>query len=206
MIRRPPRSTRTDTLFPYTTLFRSPPPPHEASISAASDTAAIDFPGPFIRFPLLLSFVTLNLFQGPWPALDLLRCVEGSCWPWMLKQVQYDETGDSSISFRTGYVFACRAFARTSGRRHASRPLNPCAITYSSGDPLRLAGGLACLTVAKCRLSRVSSSRSAPPANPLATTAPPGSRPSTAKSAGVSASALGRQWLAGGWPTGFAAL
>src|SRR3546814_2007770 len=25
MIRRPPRSTRTDTLFPYTTLFRSRP-------------------------------------------------------------------------------------------------------------------------------------------------------------------------------------
>src|SRR3546814_6607405 len=29
MIRRPPRSTRTDTLFPYTTLFRSP----EAALS-----------------------------------------------------------------------------------------------------------------------------------------------------------------------------
>src|SRR3546814_20089813 len=27
MIRRPPRSTRTDTLFPYTTLFEEPPPP-----------------------------------------------------------------------------------------------------------------------------------------------------------------------------------
>src|SRR3546814_6540050 len=27
MIRRPPRSTRTDTLFPYTTLFRSPDHP-----------------------------------------------------------------------------------------------------------------------------------------------------------------------------------
>src|SRR3546814_13561676 len=27
MIRRPPRSTRTDTLFPYTTLFRSRPVP-----------------------------------------------------------------------------------------------------------------------------------------------------------------------------------
>src|SRR3546814_7458634 len=26
MLRRPPRSTRTDTLFPYTTLFRSAPP------------------------------------------------------------------------------------------------------------------------------------------------------------------------------------
>src|SRR3546814_11696678 len=29
MIRRPPRSTRTDTLFPYTTLFRSPRRPGE---------------------------------------------------------------------------------------------------------------------------------------------------------------------------------
>src|SRR3546814_5207549 len=30
MIRRPPRSTRTDTLFPYTTLFRSPMPAEDA--------------------------------------------------------------------------------------------------------------------------------------------------------------------------------
>src|SRR3546814_7183083 len=29
MIRPPPRSTRTDTLFPYPTLFRSPVPPPE---------------------------------------------------------------------------------------------------------------------------------------------------------------------------------
>src|SRR3546814_17535783 len=34
MIRRPPRSTRTDTLFPYTTLFRSPVelPPMAAAV------------------------------------------------------------------------------------------------------------------------------------------------------------------------------
>src|SRR3546814_8757660 len=31
MIRRPPRSTRTDTLFPYTTLFRSHPRPDRAA-------------------------------------------------------------------------------------------------------------------------------------------------------------------------------
>src|SRR3546814_13135918 len=31
MIRRPPRSTRTDTLFPYTTLFRSASPPPKAT-------------------------------------------------------------------------------------------------------------------------------------------------------------------------------
>src|SRR3546814_12141524 len=35
MIRRPPRSTRTDTLFPYTTLFRS----EELVLVTASDSA-----------------------------------------------------------------------------------------------------------------------------------------------------------------------
>src|SRR3546814_18323108 len=35
MIRRPPRSTRTDTLFPYTTLFRSTGPP-SGGISAGN--------------------------------------------------------------------------------------------------------------------------------------------------------------------------
>src|SRR3546814_19150052 len=36
MIRRPPRSTRTDTLFPYTTLFRSPACRHSSHASAAA--------------------------------------------------------------------------------------------------------------------------------------------------------------------------
>src|SRR3546814_2850030 len=39
MIRRPPRSTRTDTLFPYTTLFRSSAP---APALAYPDTARGD--------------------------------------------------------------------------------------------------------------------------------------------------------------------
>src|SRR3546814_12101051 len=41
MIRRPPRSTRTDTLFPYTTLFRSP-----ASGYYGSDSFAYAATGP----------------------------------------------------------------------------------------------------------------------------------------------------------------
>src|SRR3546814_6702949 len=47
MIRRPPRSTRTDTLFPYTTLFRSrssfieqPPFRHFAHDSGTNDEIA----------------------------------------------------------------------------------------------------------------------------------------------------------------------
>src|SRR3546814_6911395 len=44
MIRRPPRSTRTDTLFPYTTLFRSRvrhrTVPHRVSVPGLRDAAA----------------------------------------------------------------------------------------------------------------------------------------------------------------------
>src|SRR3546814_20266476 len=40
MIRRPPRSTRTDTLFPYTTLFRSLA---EAGLRCPQDVALIGF-------------------------------------------------------------------------------------------------------------------------------------------------------------------
>src|SRR3546814_10307706 len=40
MIRRPPRSTRTDTLFPYTTLFRSHLIPLMVAAGAAEDEAA----------------------------------------------------------------------------------------------------------------------------------------------------------------------
>src|SRR3546814_15712261 len=39
MLRRPPRSTRTDTLFPYTTLFRSP----DFSLAGHSVDRACDF-------------------------------------------------------------------------------------------------------------------------------------------------------------------
>src|SRR3546814_2020703 len=43
MIRRPPRSTRTDTLFPYTTLFRSRPV--RAPRGGAGDAARWPPPG-----------------------------------------------------------------------------------------------------------------------------------------------------------------
>src|SRR3546814_6271210 len=49
MIRRPPRSTRTDTLFPYTTLFRSPvhrPPALVTGIGRATGPPARRTAGP----------------------------------------------------------------------------------------------------------------------------------------------------------------
>src|SRR3546814_12785731 len=39
MIRRPPRSTRTDTLFPYTTLFRSGVKPYYSSAEGGMRSA-----------------------------------------------------------------------------------------------------------------------------------------------------------------------
>src|SRR3546814_1594533 len=41
MNRRPPRSTRTDTLFPYTTLFRSVPPRGQLELDVRQSQIAI---------------------------------------------------------------------------------------------------------------------------------------------------------------------
>src|SRR3546814_15100781 len=59
MIRRPPRSTRTDTLFPYTTLFRSRRLPR-------SETLEID-----------LSIIAFLLRRTPWSKSALLALAVG---------------------------------------------------------------------------------------------------------------------------------
>src|SRR3546814_14137868 len=75
MIRRPPRSTRTDTLFPYTTLFRSlRPGPRRAdrdgglvarrSPDAAADPAGLAAGGPHPA----AGGTGLHLGHGPDPA------------------------------------------------------------------------------------------------------------------------------------------
>src|SRR3546814_15935632 len=79
MIRRPPRSTRTDTLFPYTTLFRSVPRyisgeeirhrPHHRSRPAARQ------PYPLLPFIMLVSSPTLatSLFRKHKPDFVISR-------------------------------------------------------------------------------------------------------------------------------------
>src|SRR3546814_964950 len=61
MIRRPPGSTRTYTLFPYTTLFRSSPFPHgTGSLSVGQEYLALEDGPPMFRqgftCPALLTF------------------------------------------------------------------------------------------------------------------------------------------------------
>src|SRR3546814_4717902 len=52
MIRRPPRSTRTDTLFPYTTLFRSKLIENElAPLNASSDAQGCVYKDNTVKVP-----------------------------------------------------------------------------------------------------------------------------------------------------------
>src|SRR3546814_18043455 len=69
MIRRPPRSTRTDTLFPYTTLFRS----HVGDMEQAGDAAQVD-KGAVIGDVLHRAFDDLAFFE----VLDQARTLFGA--------------------------------------------------------------------------------------------------------------------------------
>src|SRR3546814_13658499 len=63
MIRRPPRSTRTDTLFPYTTLFRSR---HQAALPYRGDECGV-------RVMLVTSLRTRRwIIPKGWPEKNLL--------------------------------------------------------------------------------------------------------------------------------------
>src|SRR3546814_6932086 len=63
MIRRPPRSTRTETLFPYTTLFRSAPFLYEGDFAALANNHRV--------CPLHVNLPALK--RGNWKAKRLRR-------------------------------------------------------------------------------------------------------------------------------------
>src|SRR3546814_11070803 len=68
MIPRPPRSTRTDTLFPYTTLFRSFDVPLRGSLAALMLLSAV-FMVPALGQGLLISSLARNQFLAAQIAL-----------------------------------------------------------------------------------------------------------------------------------------
>src|SRR3546814_5921628 len=73
MIRRPPRSTRTDTLFPYTTLFRSQYYSkselyqlfidHIDTMIAMDQAAVVTSNGPVSEYPTSIPWQTAVLFK-----------------------------------------------------------------------------------------------------------------------------------------------
>src|SRR3546814_12511283 len=78
MIRRPPRSTRTDTLFPYTTLFRSRRPVEPGPVAGLRSSQA----PPSNSTPRHVDFSSTPVSRPQ------LRSSQTGCWSW------------SSIEFR----------------------------------------------------------------------------------------------------------
>src|SRR3546814_18945209 len=73
MIRRPPRSTRTDTLFPYTTLFRSPFVVQRDCVDTSSGLRIDSPPSGVVLGSFALIFASVFLPTRPshcqyWPA------------------------------------------------------------------------------------------------------------------------------------------
>src|SRR3546814_64935 len=119
MIRRPPRSTRTDTLFPYTTLFRSPnegdmacgeygfgrmAEPHE--ILAAIEAA--------LKLPRALSGLRALVTSGPTHApIDPVRYIAKR------------PSGQQGHAIATALARPCAEPTLASGPSHLPRPSGP---------------------------------------------------------------------------------
>src|SRR3546814_3830567 len=104
MIRRPPRSTRTDTLFPYTTLFRSRWP--EIVGDRYAEVSAPDS----IRFP-----------SGERDGGTLTLVVEGA-FASLLQQRSEEHTSELQSLMRISYAVFClkkkKQHIATVHRRH----------------------------------------------------------------------------------------
>src|SRR3546814_2543972 len=103
MIRRPPRSTRTDTLFPYTTLFRSSPDAFRAaaaSFRGKAETAKRRFH----------SLSLVQSFRSTPPVLELVDAViaeVGSEEMGLLEPRSEEHTSELQSLMRTSYAVFC---------------------------------------------------------------------------------------------------
>src|SRR3546814_9612843 len=92
MIRRPPRSTRTYTLFPYTTLFRSRLLTliRIVVLAAQSGAVGVAYATQMLTLPWLALGITLAVsavlclgtalrLRGPWPVTELEYAVHLGC-------------------------------------------------------------------------------------------------------------------------------
>src|SRR3546814_11536338 len=96
MIRRPPRSTRTDTLFPYTTLFRSEP------LAAA----AIDWVTSLTAATLPENQPYPALYSALSAVLDAIG-VASSARQWALALRSEEHTSELQSLMRISYAVFC---------------------------------------------------------------------------------------------------
>src|SRR3546814_8493005 len=97
MIRRPPRSTRTDTLFPYTTLFRSAFGAAHLGVAGNDVLMEFDYPELYAPVDLRIGHCRLSVAE---PA-DMAE--------------KDDPRGWSHVRVATKYPHATRTFFEASG-------------------------------------------------------------------------------------------
>src|SRR3546814_4901302 len=98
MIRRPPRSTRTDTLFPYTTLFRSVAPLlRESSLMTVADLVGCDAKA--IRVSTLAaSFSVMSLIRSEEHTSELQSLMRISYAVFCLKKKKQNNKNNTTES------------------------------------------------------------------------------------------------------------
>src|SRR3546814_3577907 len=120
MIRRPPRSTRTDTLFPYTTLFRSdrivkelPPIASQRIVTrlrlypalAGSHSGRAAWRGSQNLFISQAGIDRRTLIVGPHGACSQHQCQGGYCQP--LQDRSEEHTSELQSLMRISYAVFC---------------------------------------------------------------------------------------------------
>src|SRR3546814_3212453 len=104
MIRRPPRSTRTDTLFPYTTLFRSFL--HQCTDPAALDAKAM-LPGGIVCY-VGYDCTARSLHVGNLLSIMMLRWLQKAGHkPIMLMGRSEEHTSELQSLMRISYAVFC---------------------------------------------------------------------------------------------------
>src|SRR3546814_13921002 len=99
MVRRPPRSTRTDTLFPYTTLFRSPLVRREALARIEAQLAQrLTNEG--------LQYRLVGRVKSPWSIYSKMRA-EGKSFDQVMDVRSEEHTSELQSLMRISYAVFC---------------------------------------------------------------------------------------------------
>src|SRR3546814_4908211 len=119
MIRRPPRSTRTDTRFPYTTLFRSTRQTLDASVSISSTIANVVHSAGRIREAMETQAQTVT---GITAAVDETALAAGSMSTTIARSEEH--TSELQSLMRISYAVFClkkKIIHKTRRRNHHIR-------------------------------------------------------------------------------------
>src|SRR3546814_19772198 len=131
MIRRPPRSTRTDTLFPYTTLVRSVPAFEFLATRFSADfTSLLGQKDPQIYADNTLSggFVVGDANPN-WRALDFLKMRIVTTFD---GKIVSDETGGHPVKDPLLLIFVgVNLLRRSEERRVGKECVSPCSFRWS---------------------------------------------------------------------------